>query len=191
MTPTLLLASKSPRRRQLLSQLGYPIVYVDIDVVEKINRGTPIELISANLAILKSRGYSKGLCDNEILITADTIVAHKGEVLGKPKNVNDARRILHSLSGDRHAVYTGVCLKSNNKEVVFTECTDVYFRSLSDNEIETYIAQGTCFDKAGAYGIQEWIGMIGVERIEGCYYNVMGLPLSSLYRHLQQLITKS
>lgn len=191
MQPTLLLASKSPRRRQLLSQLGYPVLYVDIDVDEKVSPNTPVELVSANLAILKSNAYSKKLLDNEILVTADTIVAHNGKILGKPHDAENAKQILQSLSGDKHSVYTGVCLKSNSRQVVFTEHTIVFFKQLNNSEIDNYISQGTCFDKAGAYGIQEWIGMIGVQRIEGCYYNVMGLPLASLYRHLQQIINKS
>lgn len=99
--------------------------------------------------------------------------------------------MLHSLSGDRHTVYTGVCLKTAFRQVVFTEKSDVVFRTLSEETIARYVDMGTCLDKAGAYGIQEWIGMVGVERIEGCYYNVVGLPLSRLYLELQRLIAKS
>lgn len=188
---TLLLASKSPRRRQLLSQLGFPVRFVDIDVDEVVEPDTPVELISVGLALLKAKGYSQPLGDDEVLVTADTIVAHRGEVLGKPHNREQAINTLRSLSGDRHTVYTGVCLKSAGHQVAFTEKTDVIFRPLSDADIIHYVDQNSCFDKAGAYGIQEWIGMIGVERIEGCYYNVMGLPLSRLYLELQQLIRKS
>lgn len=190
MTPTLLLASKSPRRRQLLAQLGFPVRYVDVDVDEVMDRQTPVELVAAHLALLKSRGYKQQLGDDELLITADTIVAHKGQVLGKPRNREEAEQMLRSLSGDSHKVYTGVCIRSAARHVVFTEQTTVVFRQLSDEIINTYISQGTCFDKAGAYGIQEWIGMVGVERIEGCYYNVMGLPLARLYDELLTFVRK-
>lgn len=191
MMQTLLLASKSPRRRQLLVQLGFPVRFVDVDVDEVVEPCTPIEYVAASLALLKAKGYETALADDEILVTADTIVAHRGEVLGKPRGREQAIAMLRSLSGDRHTVYTGVCLKSADRQVVFTEKSDVCFRRLDDETILHYVDQGTCFDKAGAYGIQEWIGMVGVERIEGCYYNVMGLPLSRLYFELQQLMRKS
>ena len=187
----LLLASKSPRRRQLLSQLGFPVSFVDIDVDEVVEPDTSVDYIAASLALLKARGYTAPLADDEILVTADTIVAHRGDVLGKPHDRQQAIEMLRSLSGDRHTVYTGVCLKSMRRQTVFTEKTDVVFRNLSDITILQYVDQGNCYDKAGAYGIQEWIGMVGVERIEGCYYNVMGLPLSRLYTELQQLMAKS
>lgn len=191
MMQTLLLASKSPRRRQLLGQLGFPVRFVDVDVDEVVEPCTPVEYVAASLALLKAKGYGTALADDEILVTADTIVAHRGEVLGKPRGREQAIAMLRSLSGDRHTVYTGVCLKSADRQVVFTEKSDVCFRRLDDETILHYVDQGTCFDKAGAYGIQEWIGMVGVERIEGCYYNVMGLPLSRLYFELQQLMRKS
>ncbi len=191
MMQTLLLASKSPRRRQLLVQLGFPVRFVDVDVDEVVEPCTPVEYVAASLALLKAKGYGTALADDEILVTADTIVAHRGEVLGKPRGREQAIAMLRSLSGDRHTVYTGVCLKSADRQVVFTEKSDVCFRRLDDETILHYVDQGSCFDKAGAYGIQEWIGMVGVERIEGCYYNVMGLPLSRLYFELQQLMRKS
>lgn len=152
---------------------------------------TPVELISAGLALLKAKGYALPLAADEVLVTADTIVVHKGEVLGKPHSRQQAFDMLRSLSGDRHTVFTGVCLKSPERQVVFTERTDVIFRQLTEIVISHYVGQNSCYDKAGAYGIQEWIGMVGVERIEGCYYNVMGLPVSRLYYELQQLIAKS
>ena len=181
----LLLASKSPRRRQLLSQLGYPVSFVDIDVDEVVGNNIPVELIAVNLAILKSKGFHGILSDGEVLVTADTVVVHKGRLLGKPHDIDHAVAMLRSLSGDVNTVYTGVCLKSASRTVSFSERSDVWFRNLSDDVIARYVSQGTCMDKAGAYGIQEWIGMVGVERIEGCYYNVMGLPLSRLYHELQ------
>lgn len=180
----ILLASKSPRRRQLVSQLGFDVEIVDVDVEECVPPNTPVELIASSLALVKAKGYSRPLADGEVLLTADTIVVHRDAVLGKPHSRQEAVEMLKSLSGDMHTVYTGVCLKNSERHVVFTERTAVVFRPLSDETVRYYVDQGTCMDKAGAYGIQEWIGMVGVERIEGCYYNVMGLPLSRLFKEL-------
>lgn len=180
----LFLASKSPRRRQLLMQLGIPVEIVDIDVDEVVPPATSVDIVASSLALLKSKGYQKPLCDGEVLVTADTVVVHRGELLGKPHSRDEALAMLGSLSGDVHTVYTGVCLRSCRRQVVFSEHTDVFFRRLDKSILEHYVDMGTCMDKAGAYGIQEWIGMVGVERIEGCYYNVMGLPLSRLYSEL-------
>ena len=189
--PTLLLASKSPRRRQLLEQLGYPLRVVEVEVEERLEEQVPVNVVAARLALLKSKGYGVPLQAEEVLVTADTVVVSNQEVLGKPQNEVEAFRMLRQLSGKAHEVYTGVCLRTCERSVLFSEQTTVHFRPLSDEIIREYIAQGTCLDKAGAYGIQEWIGMVGVTRIEGCYYNVMGLPLSRLYYELQQLIRKS
>ena len=183
----ILLASRSPRRRQLLSRLGFPVSFVDIDVDEVVPAATPVEMVSSHLALRKSRAYIPPLADGQVLVTADTVVVHRGEVLGKPHDADDAVRMLRSLSGDVNTVYTGVCLRTSRREVLFTERTDVYFRTLSDAVIRTYVNQGTCLDKAGTYGIQEWIGMVGVERIDGDYYNVVGLPLARLYHELTNL----
>ena len=128
------------------------------------------------------------LAYDEVLLTADTIVAHRGQLLGKPKSRDEAIEMLHSLSGDSHIVYSGVCLKSNTKQQVFTESTTVYFRHLSDEVILRYVDQNSCYDKAGSYGAQEWIGMVAIQRIEGCFSNVMGLPVSRLFHELQGFI---
>ena len=178
---TILLASKSPRRRQLVSEMGFPMRIVDIDVDEVVPDGIEAHEIPLYLAKLKADGFSGQLADDELLVTADTVVVHGDEVLGKPHGPEDAFRMLRLLSGDRHQVYTGVCVKSNSKQNCFVERTDVFFRNLKDETITRYVDMGTCMDKAGAYGIQEWIGMVGVERIEGCYYNVVGLPMARLY----------
>ena len=178
---TIVLASRSPRRRQLVSELGFAMRCVDIDVDEVVPADTAPHQIPLLLAKLKSAAYDKPLARGELLVTADTVVVHDGVVLGKPHTPEDAATMLRLLSGDRHSVFTGVCIRSAFREESFVERTDVVFRSLDETTIRHYVDSGSCMDKAGAYGIQEWIGMVGVERIEGCYYNVVGLPVSHLY----------
>ncbi len=187
----LLLASKSPRRRELLSRLGFPVSCVEAEVVETIDHNIDAASVASHLAVLKADSCKVALCDDDVLVTADTVVVHNGFVMGKPHSLREATDMLRSLSGDKHIVYTGVCLTCNEQRSIFSEATTVYFRKLSDEIIRYYVNQGSCMDKAGAYGIQEWIGMVGVERIEGCYYNVMGLPLSRLYFELRQLMKRS
>ena len=177
----IVLASRSPRRRQLVADLGFDVRFVDIDVDEVVPAGTAPVDIPLHLAKLKVEGYDGTLGKDELLVTADTVVVHGDTVLGKPHDKEDAYRMLRLLSGDRHQVYTGVCVCSNTRRESFVERTDVYFRQLSEETIRHYVEMGTCLDKAGAYGIQEWIGMVGVERIDGCYYNVVGLPVARLY----------
>lgn len=184
----LLLASKSPRRRELLAQLGLPFSTVDIDVEEHIATPLPASQVAESLALLKAGGYKPQLAEGEVLVTADTVVVHQEQVLGKPHNREEAVAMLQSLSGCVHQVYTGVCLRSCSRKVSFTECTQVHFRHLSAREIDYYIDHYQPYDKAGSYGIQEWIGMVGIERIEGCFYNVMGLPVSRLYCELQGIV---
>lgn len=182
MVTELLLASKSPRRRQLLESLGFPMRVVAIDVDEHIEASVEACEVAESLAKRKSEAYSiSSLQDGQVLITADTVVVLDNRVLGKPHDFQEAVAMLRSLSGKIHRVYTGVCIKSISHQESFTECTEVHFKDLSDAEIDHYIRTFQPFDKAGSYGIQEWIGMIGIDRIEGCYYNVMGLPLSHLY----------
>ena len=180
----LLLASKSPRRRELLAQLGFPIEYVSIEVDERLAPSTPPLQAAEMLARRKADAYQGSLSDDEVLVTADTVVLLGNRILGKPANADEASQMLHSLSGHSHTVCTGVCLHSKQLTHSFTESTEVHFRTLGDEEIQYYISHYRPFDKAGAYGIQEWIGMVGVSRIEGCYYNVMGLPLARLYSEL-------
>ena len=187
----LLLASKSPRRRQLLSQLGYPVEFVDIDVDEQVPDGTPAAEIAELLACRKAAAYNLDLRPptsdlRPVLVAADTVVVLDDRPLGKPASRQQAINMLWALSGRRHSVYTGVCLRSCERNVHFSDCTDVFFRDLTDEEITHYVDTYHPFDKAGAYGIQEWIGMVGISRIEGCYYNVMGLPLAALWQHLQE-----
>ncbi|MDY5968524.1 MAG: Maf family nucleotide pyrophosphatase [Bacteroidales bacterium] len=186
----LLLASHSPRRRQLLGELGYKVSFVDLDVEEKLDSPLPPEERAEALACLKSQAYGAELLKGQVLVAADTVVVHCGEAMGKPRNRKEAQGMLQRLAGDVHQVYTGVCLRNAERFVSFTERTDVHFRQLGQAEIAYYIDHFKPYDKAGAYGIQEWIGMVAVERIEGCYYNVMGLPLSRLYKELQRLAVR-
>ena len=184
---TILLASKSPRRRQLVQELGLPFRVVDVDVEEKLShRLSPCNTAKA-LAKLKADAYALPLAQDEILLTADTIVVLDRKILGKPKSEKEAFEMIRSLSGRQHYVYTGVCLKSSTSLRVFAERTTVHFRHLTDEAIGYYIDNYNPLDKAGAYGIQEWIGLFGVERINGCFYNVMGLPVARICREISEL----
>lgn len=184
----LLLASKSPRRRQLLSELGYPVEFIQLDVDEHTSAGIPAAETAELLARRKAEACpAEQITDDSVLIAADTVVVLDDNVLGKPADRSQAKAMLRSLSGRSHSVFTGVCLRTKERTLSFTERTDVHFKPLSEEEIAYYIDHYRPFDKAGAYGIQEWIGMIGISRIEGCYYNVMGLPVARLYEHLKQL----
>ncbi len=182
----ILLASKSPRRQEILSDLGLSF---DVRVKDDIEESYPKHLtgskIATYLASHKADAYKNDLKDHELVITADTIVSLNGEILEKPKNESDAFAMLKKLSDAGHKVFTGVCLMSNKKKVTFVAVTDVHFKALSNEEIEYYIKNYKPFDKAGAYGIQEWIGYIGVDKIEGSYFNVMGLPVQRLYEELR------
>lgn len=180
----ILLASASPRRQELLSNMGFDLRIVKLpDGDENYPNNLYREDIAVYLAKKKATSYNI-LQENEILITADTIVWMDSKVLGKPENYSDAFQMLKFLSGKKHYVITGVCLKSINKTVVFNAETMVKFADLTDEEIRFYIENFKPYDKAGAYGIQEWIGKVGIEFIEGSYYNVVGLPVQRLYREL-------
>ena len=184
----LLLASKSPRRRQLLAELGFPIDIVSVDVDEHLDTPLPACEVAEHLACRKSDAYPVDrLADDEVLVTADTVVVLDGHVLGKPSSRDEAIAMLHNLCGRSHEVYTGVCLRTPQRRHSFTEQTAVHFAPLTNDEIIHYVDHYRPYDKAGAYGIQEWIGMIGVSHIEGCYYNVMGLPVAHLYAALKEL----
>lgn len=182
----LILGSNSPRRRELLGMLvdDFTIAVVK-DVDETYPADTPADDVPVYLSRLKADAYKADLKAGEILITADTVVIHGADILGKPHDEADARRILHLLSDDTHRVVTGVTLTDINHRTSFATVTEVHFDRLSDEEIDSYISNCRPFDKAGAYGIQEWIGAIGISGIHGCYYNVMGLPLHDLYRALR------
>ena len=183
----ILLASKSPRRHYLLKELGIDFEPVDnFQDDESYPEEMPIEDIPVFLAKKKANSINELLDENSILITADTIVWCNNSVLNKPDSYDEAYQMLNSLSGNKHTVITGVCLRSAEKETTFIATTDVFFTKLSDGEIEYYIRKFKPFDKAGAYGIQEWIGYIGIEKINGSYFNVMGLPVQKVYKELKK-----
>jgi septum formation protein len=184
---SLILASNSPRRQELLRGLGLPFrVYVkpvEEDYPDDLERGQ----IALFLASHKAAAYGAELQPEETLITADTIVCLDGLVLNKPAGYEEACDMLRLLSGQPHDVITGVCLLSQGKTKAFYETTRVYFKPLSAAEIHYYVSTFRPYDKAGAYGIQEWIGMAGIEKIEGSYFNVMGLPVHRVYEELVRM----
>ncbi len=186
---TVVLASGSPRRRELLEMLGIEFVQTSVDVEEKYPRTLVPEQVPEYLSRLKA-GYYREHCQRqgEIVITADTVVVAGCEVLGKPADAADARAMLHKLSGCTHKVVTGITVSSDTLPLsTISAETEVEFAPLDEDEIDYYIERYRPMDKAGAYGIQEWIGCIGIRRINGSYYNVMGLPLHKLYVLLRQL----
>jgi septum formation protein len=187
----IILASASPRRISLLKELNLSFDCCPLDVEELFPAHLKEHDVARFLARLKADAFPvEKLDDKTILITADTIVCLNDEIIGKPEDREHAIEMLRNLSGQMHKVITGVCLRNNEKEVVFSNETDVYFCTLNDDEIIYYVDQFKPYDKAGAYGIQEWIGFIGIEKIVGSYFNVMGLPVQQLYRELGAFITK-
>ncbi|MEI6047652.1 MAG: Maf family nucleotide pyrophosphatase [Bacteroidota bacterium] len=184
----IVLASRSPRRQQLLRELGLKFDVVIKDYKETYPEGLVGEDIVKYVAHEKAISFRNEISDNEIVITADTIVWHNSKVLGKPIDCEDAVRILKEISGNTHEVITGVCLYSTSKEKIFSVSTKVTFETLSGEEINYYVDKYKPYDKAGAYGIQEWIGIIACSHIEGSYFNVVGLPVQRLYKELQNFI---
>ena len=184
----IILGSASPRRKELLSDIGLRFSTQTTDKEETFNHSLKEEEIAEFLAKQKSEFLSGNLQQNDLLITADTVVSFNNESLNKPKNKEDAFITLNKLSENTHKVITGVCLKSKNKEIVFSVTTLVTFKALSEDEINHYINKYNPYDKAGAYGIQDWIGKIGINNINGSYTNVVGLPISELYQHLKSFI---
>jgi len=182
----IILASKSPRREALLRELG-----IKFDVITKntsednVPKSINIEEIALYLAKEKAAAFENEIDENTIIITADTTVCVENEILNKPTDNEDAKRMLKKLSGKTHKVITGVCIYSIKKKVSFSVQTEVSFKNLSDDEIHYYIQNYKPFDKAGSYGIQEWIGFVAVEHINGSYFNVMGFPVHKIYLELQ------
>lgn len=184
----LILASKSPRRQQLLSGLGFNFEIVTRDVDESFPSYLKAHEIPLYLSKLKAEAFNDLLDDKTIVITADTVVWINDKVLNKPENEEEAYQMLRLLSGNMHEVFTGVTIKSKFKHQSFFCKTNVYFKHLSDEEIWYYIKNYQPFDKAGAYGAQEWIGYIAIEKIEGSYFNVMGLPVKEVYEELRKFV---
>lgn len=181
----LILGSGSPRRKDLLQQLGFEFEVKVIPIVEDYPKTLKAEEVAPYLSELKAKAHQE-LKDSEVLITSDTVVIFEGKVLGKPETAAEANLMLTKLSNNKSQVVTGVTLKTSQGVRTFSETTTVYFNTLTSSEIDYYIKHYQPFDKAGAYGIQEWIGQIGIYRIEGCFYNVMGLPLSRLWNELKK-----
>jgi septum formation protein len=184
----IILASQSLRRRELIKGLDIPF-----EIAENYNcdESYPPDMspdeVAGFLAGKKSDAYPKRLNEKEILVTADTMVKCRNELLGKPENKQDAIKMLGKLSGQKHEVITGVCIKSVHRKTIFSVSSYVFFAELPPEDIEYYVEKYSPLDKAGAYGIQEWIGYIGIERIEGSYYNIMGLPVARLWKELKCL----
>ncbi len=181
----IILASNSPRRKELLSGIDVDYTIKTLrDVDESYPDAIPNEEIAEFVAQRKASAYLSELKENELLIAADTVVLLNNTILGKPVNKADAKRMLQMLSEKTHRVITGVCMVTRNKEVIFSDTTFVTFGKLNDAEIDYYVEKYLPIDKAGAYGIQEWIGYAAVESIEGSYFNVMGLPIYKVYQAL-------
>ena len=179
----IILASNSPRRKELLGGLG---VDFEVRVMKGVDEAYPDTLPAKDVAVYISREKASvyDVADDELLITADTVVIVGDDILGKPKDADDAHRMLREISGRTHQVVTGVCLTTAKEQRSFSVVTDVTFKQLSDEEIDFYIRNHRPYDKAGAYGIQEWIGYIGVTGLNGSYYNVMGFPVQRVYEEL-------
>lgn len=181
----IVLGSQSPRRKELLSGLNIPFEVIPIDVEETY----PRELVGVDipmfLAEKKAKAYAAEMDEKTLLITADTIVWHQGKVFGKPDGKNEAISMLMALSGKTHQVITGVCISTLKKRKIFHVISEVRFARITDEEINFYVDNYEPYDKAGSYGVQEFIGFIGVEYIEGSYFNVMGLPIQRLYNELK------
>ena len=187
-----ILASNSPRRQALLRGLGLDF---EVRTLPGVDETYPPELHEADIPLYiarrKADAYRSRLAADELMITADTVVCLDGQVLGKPHDADEARHMLHLLSACTHHVYTGVCLTTTDRQQAFVADTEVRFTTLTDDEINHYVDHYHPLDKAGAYGVQEWIGYIGVEHISGSYFNVMGLPVQRLYRELKNFLAEA
>lgn len=183
----LILSSASPRRKELLEGLGLDFtIDTGTSFIEQYDPGTPLEQIPALMAEGKSEGFHRQLADDEILLTSDTMVYCDGVVMGKPHSRDEAISMLHHLSGRVHHVTTAITLRDSHHKITVSDTAYVHFKTLSDNEITYYVDNFKPFDKAGAYGIQEWIGYIGITKIEGSYFTIMGLPVHLVYEKLAE-----
>lgn len=181
----LLLGSNSPRRKELLQSLGFDFEVVSINCDEIFPENLEIEKIAAYLSELKANAF-RNIEKDEVLLTADTIVALENKVLGKPKNEEDAKEMLTLLSGKAHQVYTGISFRTSEKIITKTNVAEVVFTEISSEEIDFYIKNNHPFDKAGSYGIQEWLGMAKISEIKGNFYTIMGLPTHLVYETLKE-----
>ncbi|NBC82793.1 MAG: septum formation protein Maf [Bacteroidetes bacterium] len=184
----IILASQSPRRQHLLKELQIPFEIIVRDCDETYPENMEPMDVPAYLVNKKSESYTDLIADKTLIITADTVVINEHSIIGKPENETDAVRLLQTISNNTHLVVSGVCLRTSDKQRVFSSLTKVTFRQLGQDEIDYYIRQFSPMDKAGAYGIQEWIGFIGVEKIEGSFFNVMGLPTQQLYTEMLNIL---
>ncbi|HQV51859.1 MAG: septum formation protein Maf [Flavobacteriales bacterium] len=184
----LILASASPRRRQLLQGLDLPVEITSVDVDETPPEGLPNDHVAEYLARKKANAWKGQLAPDQVLVTADTTVVIGDVLLNKPEDAADARRMLAMLSGRTHRVITGVCLRTAEKTVSFSDIAHVTFGQLTPEEIAYYVERYSPLDKAGAYGVQDWIGYVAVERIDGSFYTVMGLPLHLIYAELTKIM---
>lgn len=183
----IILASNSPRRKELLRGLDIAFdVRVQPDIAEDYPADTAPADVAAYISREKANAYKDTIAENELIITADTVVIVGNEILGKPHDDAEAKEMLHKISGRKHQVVTGVCFTTTEKQRCFSVSTDVTFKNLKEEEIDYYIETYSPLDKAGAYGIQEWIGYIGVTALEGSYFNVMGLPVQRIWEELNR-----
>lgn len=182
----IVLGSKSPRRQELLKSLGFNIEIRTKEIEENFPSEMDVLEVAEYLAKLKSEPLRDSLSNSELLITSDTVVLRDNEILGKPSDRTEAIDMITSLGGKEHKVITGVCLTTYDRQITFSNSTTVQFDDLELVEIEYYVDNFKPYDKAGAYGIQEWLGYIGIKKIEGCYYNVMGLPMNALYQKIKK-----
>lgn len=182
----ILLASQSPRRKELLASLGFDFEVVKIDCEEILPEGISIEDAAGYLSLLKANAYGT-FNDGEVLLTSDTVVAIDKTVLGKPKDEADAKAMLKKLSGTTHQVYTGITIRTNQKTITETDVAHVELDDLSDEEIDFYVKNYKPYDKAGSYGVQEWLGMAKIKKIIGSYYTIMGLPTHLVYKILKEI----
>jgi len=187
MTERIVLASGSPRRKQLLEWAEVDFEVIVADTPETYPAGLPVGLVPVHIARNKALAVKRRLSSDRIVLAADTVVVLDGDIIGKPRDREDAIRILTRLAGNQHEVITGVILSKGEEEIAFADSTAVYFHPLTKEQIEGYVDRYKPYDKAGAYAIQEWIGVVGIKGIEGDFYNVMGLPVSRVVQELEQL----
>ena len=183
----IILGSGSQRRQNFLKDLGINFIVKPIDVEEEYPKYLHGNEITSYLAALKADAYEEKLKDNDILITADTVVRFSGKILGKPADLNEAKKMLNELSGQPHEVITSVCIRTNKATKIISDTTVVYFENLTAEEIDFYVENYQPLDKAGGYGIQEWIGYIAVKKIEGSFFTVMGFPVHKFYKEMMKL----